>query len=231
MKIPCKIGSFDGLDKKELDDVASGVPLMLEPETRPSLMLRLRDPQDQQAWTQFVSIYEPLILRMLRQRGLQEADARDVTQQVILAVTQAVDDWEPDGREASFRRWLFTIARNLALKFIQRGNAVGGAGRLGVGGSDMMDMLKNLPEPEHRTMVAFDDEYRNEIFDLAAERARSEFRESTWQAFWRTCVLSEPIGDVAGSLKMASGSVYVARSRVIARLRQIVEEYETNRDA
>ena len=152
---------------------------MVEPETRPSLMLRLRDPQDQQAWTQFVSIYEPLVLRMLRQRGLQEADARDVTQQVILAVTQAVDDWEPDGREASFRRWLFTIARNLALKFIQRGNAVGGAGRLGVGGSDMMDMLKNLPEPEHRTMVAFDDEYRNEIFDLAAERARSEFREST----------------------------------------------------
>ncbi len=204
---------------------------MLEPETRPSLMLRLRDPQDQQAWTQFVSIYEPLVLRMLRQRGLQEADARDVTQQVILAVTQAVDDWEPDGREASFRRWLFTIARNLALKFIQRGNAAGGAGRRGVGGSDMMDLLKNLPEPEHRTVVAFDDEYRNEIFDLAAERARSEFRESTWQAFWRTCVLGELIADVAASLNLTTGNVYVARSRVISRLRQIVEEYETKRDA
>ena len=201
---------------------------MVEPETRPSLMLRLRDPQDQQAWTQFVSIYEPLVLRMLRQRGLQEADARDLTQQVILAVTQAVDDWQPDGREASFRRWLFTIARNLALKFIQRGEARG-EGRRGVGGSEMIDLLKNLPEPEHRTVVAFDDEYRNEIFDLAAEKARSEFRESTWQAFWQTCVLNEPIADVAASLKLTTGSVYVARSRVIARLRQIVEEYETER--
>ncbi|MEI8017208.1 MAG: sigma-70 family RNA polymerase sigma factor [Schlesneria sp.] len=201
---------------------------MVEPETRPSLMLRLRDPQDQQAWTQFVSIYEPLVLRMLRQRGLQEADARDLTQQVILAVTQAVDDWQPDGREASFRRWLFTIARNLALKFIQRGEARG-EGRRGVGGSEMIDLLKNLPEPEHRTVVAFDDEYRNEIFELAAEKARSEFRESTWQAFWQTCVLNEPIADVAASLKLTTGSVYVARSRVIARLRQIVEEYETER--
>lgn len=203
---------------------------MVEPETRPSLMLRLRDPQDQQAWTQFVSIYEPLVLRMLRQRGLQEADARDITQQVILAVTQAVDDWQPDGREASFRRWLFTIARNLALKFIQRGQT-SGVGRRGVGGSDMMVLLKSLPEPEHRTVVAFDDEYRNEIFDLAAERAQSEFRESTWQSFWRTCVLGEPIADVAASLKLTTGNVYVARSRVIARLRQIVEEYETEREA
>ena len=203
---------------------------MEEPQTRPSLMLRLRDPQDQQAWTQFVSIYEPLVLRMLRQRGLQEADARDVTQQVILAVTQAVDDWQPDGREASFRRWLFTIARNLALKFIQRGQT-SGVGRRGVGGSDMMVLLKSLPEPEHRTVVAFDDEYRNEIFDLAAERAQSEFRESTWQSFWRTCVLCDPIADVAASLKLTTGNVYVARSRVIARLRQIVEEYETEREA
>ncbi len=204
---------------------------MLEPETRPSLMLRLRDPQDQQAWTQFVSIYEPLVLRMLRQRGLQDADARDVTQQVILAVTQAVDDWQPDGREASFRRWLFTISRNLSLKFIQRGESACRAGRRGVGGPDMMDLLKNLPEPEHRTVVEFDEEYRNEIFDLAAEKAQGEFRESTWQAFWRTCVLDEPIAEVAASLKLTTGNVYVARSRVISRLRQIVEEYETKRDA
>ena len=65
---------------------------MVEPETRPSLMLRLRQAADQQAWTEFVSIYEPLLLRLMKQRGLQEADARDVTQQVILAVTQATPD-------------------------------------------------------------------------------------------------------------------------------------------
>ena len=203
---------------------------MVEPETRPSLMLRLRDPQDQQAWTQFVSVYEPLVLRLLRQRGLQEADARDVTQQVVLAVTQAVERWQPDGRAASFRRWLFAIARKLALKFIQRGTGASGPARRGVGGTDMLDLLNSLPEPEHRTVTTFDEEYRNEVFVWAAEQVRGEFRESTWDVFWRTCVLNEPIAEVASDLGITTGSVYVARSRIIARLRQRVEECEAEHD-
>lgn len=159
---------------------------MVEPETRPSLMLRLRQAADQQAWTEFVSIYEPLLLRLMKQRGLQEADARDVTQQVILAVTQAVERWQPDGREASFRRWLFAIARPLALKFVQRGRSVIGTARRGTGGTDMLKLFDNLPEPEHRTTATFDDEYRTEVFHFAAEQVRAEFRDTTWQAFWRT---------------------------------------------
>lgn len=200
---------------------------MVEPETRPSLMLRLREAAGQQAWTEFVSIYEPLLLRLMKQRGLQEADARDVTQQVVLAVTQAVDRWQPDGREASFRRWLFAIARKLALKFVQRGHSPLGTARRGTGGTDMLKLLDNLPEPEHRTTAAFDDEYRTEVFHFAAEQVRSEFRETTWQAFWRTCVLNEAIADVAEQLGTTAGNVYVARSRVIARLREVVEELET----
>ena len=64
----------------------------------------------------------------------------------------------------------------------------------------MLELLQNLPEPEHRTVVAFDDEYRNEIFAWAAERACLEFRSSTWLAFWRSCVENEPIAEVADSL-------------------------------
>lgn len=200
--------------------------MMLEPETSSSLMARLRDPGDQLAWEQFVAIYEPLLFRLMRQRGLQDADARDVTQQVVLAVTQAVERWRPDGGEASFRRWLFSIARKQALKFVQRGHSGVGPGRRGVGGTDMLEWLGNLPEPDPRTITAFDEEYRNEIFRLAADRARGEFHEQTWQAFWRTSVLDEPIAAVADQLGMAVGSVYVARSRIIARLRQLVAECE-----
>ncbi|MBC7817142.1 MAG: sigma-70 family RNA polymerase sigma factor [Planctomycetaceae bacterium] len=204
---------------------------MVEPETRPSLVLRLREARDQQAWTEFVALYEPLLLRLMRQRGLQEADARDVTQQVIVAVCQAVERWESDGREASFRRWLFAIARKLALKFVQRGCSQQGVTKRGVGGTDMLELLERLPEPEHRTVSAFDDEYRNEVFRWAAERVRSEFRDSTWQAFWRTCVLKEPIDEVATAIGLTIGNVYVARSRVIARLRQVVQEFEADHDA
>lgn len=205
--------------------------MMAEPVTRPSLMIRLRDPQDEAAWAEFVSLYEPLLLRVMRQRGLQEADARDVTQQVVLAVTQAVDRWRPDGRPESFRRWLFTIARKLALKFVQRAKSFDRLPRRGVGGTDMLDLLNSLPEPEPGTITTFDDEYRNEVFHRAAEVACGEFRESTWQAFWRTCVLHEPIADVARVLEMSTGNVYVARSRVIARLRKIVEDCEVDHGA
>jgi len=196
---------------------------MWEPETRPSLMVRLRAPQDQQAWTEFVSIYQPLILRVMRGRGLQEADAQDVAQQVVLVVTKAVERWQPDGKEASFRRWLFSIAHRLALRFIQRGYP-----KSGVGGTDMLNLLDSLPDSPSDVSDEFNDEYRNEVFRWAADRVRGEFRETTWQAFWRTCVLNESIADVADLLGMSTGSIYVARSRIIARLRVIVEQFEAD---
>jgi RNA polymerase sigma factor (sigma-70 family) len=196
---------------------------MWEPETRPSLMVRLRAPQDQQAWAEFVSIYQPLILRVMRGRGLQEADAQDVAQQVVLVVTKAVERWQPDGKEASFRRWLFSIAHRLALRFIQRGYP-----KSGVGGTDMLNLLDSLPDSPSDASDEFNDEYRNEVFRWAADRVRGEFRESTWQAFWRTCVLNESIADVADRLGMSTGSIYVARSRIIARLRVIVEQFESD---
>ena len=203
---------------------------MDEPSTHLSLMLRLREPCDQLAWREFISIYEPLILRLMRQRGLQEADARDVTQQVVIAVSQAVDGWQPDGRDASFRRWLFAIARNLSLKFLQRSRIPHDSTRRGVGGSDMLEILNGLQAPERRTVASFDDEYRNQVFRWAAEQVQSEFRETTWQAFWRTCVLNEPVAEVAAQLRMSAGNVYVARSRVLGRLRQTVEEFEADHD-
>ena len=95
----------------------------------------------------------------------------------------------------------------------------------------MLHTLDSLPEPEHRTTADFDDEYRNEVFLLAAERVRGEFRETTWQAFWQTCVLNESIIEVASRLKISAGNVYVARSRVLGRLRQAVEEFEAEHES
>ncbi len=97
------------------------------PKTRLSVVVRLKNAQDHEAWTGFTAIYEPLILRLLQRNGLQEFDARDVCQQVLAAVAKDIEQWQPDGRDGSFRRWLFRIAQNRAIKFLGRKKEAAGS--------------------------------------------------------------------------------------------------------
>ena len=85
------------------------------PDTRYSLLARLVDPADAAAWSEFTSIYEEAVLRYSRNRGLQDADAREVVQHVLLAVHQAIGDWKPTGRPGSFRAWLARTAHRICL--------------------------------------------------------------------------------------------------------------------
>src|SRR5438132_14022728 len=88
--------------------------------TRASLLVRLRDPKDRAAWQQFVELYGRLVYGFVRQRGLQDADAADLTQEVFLAVAQAAGRWQYDPRKGTFRGWLYGLTRNKIAKFLQR---------------------------------------------------------------------------------------------------------------
>ncbi len=193
--------------------------MMTAPETRPSLLLRMRDAGNQQAWAEFLEIYQPLILRLVRRRGLQEADAREVTQEVLLSVAKAVGGWDANPARGSFRGWLATITRNLVVNFLIRQ----GRHPRGTGGSDFVRWLEEVPNVEGDESQLFDLERRRQLFLWAASEIETEFRVETWRAFWETSVVGRSVGDVASELKMSAGAVYVARSRVMKRLRERVE--------
>jgi RNA polymerase sigma-70 factor (ECF subfamily) len=188
--------------------------------TRPSLLVRIRDAGDRTAWEQFVEIYAPLVYRFARKRGLQDADAADLTQDVLQAVARASRRLEYDPERGTFRGWLFTVARNKLHNFLARRQRLPQADD----GADVQRLLDAQPAREADEAALWEREYEQRLFDWAAEQVRDDFQESTWQAFWRTAVEGEGAREVAAALGTSIGAVYVAKSRVLARLRERIQE-------
>src|SRR4051794_6443118 len=192
------------------------------PDTRPSLLVRIRDPQDERAWAEFLDIYTPLIYQLARRKGLQDADAADLVQEVLRAVAGAIDRWDPDPGRGSFRAWLSRIARNLVVNFLiqQRRHPRGSGDR------DVDRLLEERAAPTGPESELFDTEYRRRLFAWAAEQVRPEFREATWKTFWMAGVEGKDARTVAEALGISVGAVYHNKSRVMARLRRRIEEIE-----
>lgn len=190
-----------------------------EPQTRATLLLRLRDRGDEEAWSLFVRLYLPLVYRFLQRRGLQDADAADVAQEVLRSVAAAMPDFEHDPQRGTFRGWLLTVTRSRAADWIRQEQ------RHAVAGDTLVaDFADQQAVEQQRTQ--WEQDYRQELFEIACERVRPNVSESTWRAFWRTAVEGEKAADVAAALQMNAGAVYVARSRVTARIQDEVRKLQ-----
>ncbi len=190
--------------------------------TRASLLLRLRDPKDALAWKQFVDLYGSLIYGFARQRGLQDADAADLTQDVFSAVAKAAGRWQYDPNQGTFRSWLYAITRNKISQFFRRRQLQ----PAGSGDSGALQMLNEQPGHEPDNDAAWEQEYRQQLFHLAAQQVKNDFAPKTWQAFWQTAVEGKSAPDVAAALGLSVGAVYVAKSRVLARLTEQVQQLQ-----
>ena len=190
------------------------------PTTRPSLLVRLRDAGDELAWSQFVDLYAPLVYGFARKHGLQDADAADVTQDVLRSISVAAKKLDYDPQRGSFRGWLFTVVRNRLRDFWD----AQGRQFLGSGGTDAVNRLQDVPAPEEDPEIMWEQEYERQLFSWAAAQVRPAFQETTWQAFWQTAVEGKSGKLVAKELGMTVAAVYLAKGRVIARLKEQVRQ-------
>jgi RNA polymerase sigma-70 factor (ECF subfamily) len=188
--------------------------------TSPSLLVRLRDAEDDKAWSQFVDLYAPLVFGLAGRHGLQEADAADLTQEVLLAVSRGIRTLEYDPRRGSFRGWLFTVARNKLRNLLAARQRPG----RGSGDPDAQQRLEELPAREEEQGAWWDQEYERRVFAWAARQVRGAFRDTTWQAFWQTAVEGKTGPQVARALGLSVAAVYLAKGRVTDRLRAVIRE-------
>lgn len=194
------------------------------PETNLSLIARVKDLGDGASWVEFLGIYQPVVYRMARRRHLQDADAQDVMQQVFLSISRSIERWEAGDGQPPFRAWLATIARNAITKALARRPRDQATGT-----TSAADILENEPAVE-ATASEILAEARQEIIRWATEQIRSEFSDEIWQIFQQTAIHGVPIADVAKSSGRSTGSIYVARFRIIARLKEKIQEVSQHWD-
>ncbi|HEX5102529.1 MAG TPA: sigma-70 family RNA polymerase sigma factor [Pirellulaceae bacterium] len=187
-------------------------------ETSSSLLHRAQS-RDADAWRRLAELYGPVVYRWVRQAGFQEHDAADIVQDVFQSVLTSLDRFGHQRPTDRFRDWLWTITRRRAIDFIRQRAAQ----PAGAGGTEAQARIQELPEqlPEANGEEAASAEA--ELVRRALELVRPEFAEHTWQACVQTAIDGRRPADVAADLEMTVGAVYVARSRVLKRLRQELE--------
>ena len=194
------------------------------PETRASLLLRLQDAADVEAWDSLVAVYGPVVFRMARRQGFQAADADNLVQEVLISVARSVSQWLERKDRGSFRAWLLRIARNQAINLLTRV----ATRPFELDGEEAERRLDTLQAPDGELSSQFDLEYRREIFQWAADQIRTSVAETTWQAFWLTHIQGIGIAEAADRLGVKVGNIYFARSRVMSRLRVLVKQFEVD---
>lgn len=191
------------------------------PATRATLLLRLRNHSDGDAWNEFVQNYGPMLYRFVRSRGLQDADASDLIQDVMRSVGSAIGRLDYSRQKGGFRAWLFTITRNKLYSFLEKRKRQQATGPTGNDTAQYQQL--NQATDDDQLQDQWELEYQRQLMARAIEVIKPQVEPNTWAAFERTAIEGLSATDVSQELNMKPGTIYVARSRVTARLRKEIE--------
>jgi RNA polymerase sigma-70 factor (ECF subfamily) len=202
------------------------IPTSDHSTTRLSLLLRMRDVADDGAWDEFVAMYAPRIFCWCRKFGLQEADAADATQMVLLKLVDHLARFEYDAKQGRFRSWLKTITRHVAVdvhrKWVQRTD---GEPEVLIG-----NVLDDEPSPADELYQAIETAWKEDVLRQAEARVQLLVQPETWQAYWLCCREQLPAQAVAEKLGLSVSMVYVGKSRVLKSLRAEVQRLDPDGD-
>ncbi len=192
--------------------------------TSASLLDRARH-RDDLAWNELVELYAPLVYFWCRKTNIVEQDIPDVVQEVFRAVVTGIDGFRKDRSGDTFRGWLRTVTRSKLADHFRRLNR----NPVAIGGSSIQLQMEHISEDSSDGEPADgepadgeDDERLAEfaLFHRGLEKIRHDFDPKTWQAFWRVTVDGLSATEAANELGMKSGTIRVAKSRVLQRLRR-----------
>ena len=198
---------------------------LTETQTSNSLLLRVRDVGDEQAWSEFVERYAPKIFFWCRRFQLQDSDASDVTQEVLMKLVSAMQSFVYDPSRGSFRGWLKTITANTVRDLGRHWQRTGRA----FGEVQLQQLAVSVEDPVALRALeeAIDGAHREQILKEAETRVELRVQPHTWKAYQLTAVHQQPAGQVARELKMRISEIYVAKSRIIKMLRETIAVLES----
>lgn len=194
--------------------------MTLFPETRQTLLAALKSPQDSAAWEDFVVVYRPVFYRMARRRGMQDADAQDLAQQVLIRISAAIERYEHQ-QGTRFRHWLRRVGNNAIATALTKSPRDAAAG-----GSVAIDLLAEQPAATVELTQELENECEREQYLRAAVVVRAEVASETWHAFELTMIDGMTCEAAAETLGKSIGTIYAARSRIVKRLRSQIERMQ-----
>ena len=174
------------------------------------------------AWEEFVGIYSPVIFRVAVSRGFQPADAQDLVQEVLISVARSVAQWLERTDRGSFRAWLLRIARNQAFDLINAKATRSLGNRWSNGGAVCSPVCTRI----RICLPCLTLSTSARSFQWAATQVRDSVAQHTWQAFWLTRIEGLSVEEAANKLNLRPGNIYFARSRVMARIKMYVKQFE-----